>query len=203
MLSTLSATNPRLQKLALQLNYPMQYLGCRDLPPASTEPVLSNTFPHLTDFSLKGLLESPPANALSNFLSSHPNIRSFTCHLSVQGLILPADIFPNLEYFEGSTVLLAAICETSESPRGKLIKVRVWESSGCEVAAGDIVQAFPKLPKLVDLHVGFAVSKKVTPDFLRVLGQSCSGLKTLSLRDPDWIGEQVSVTHCPHGVLAM
>lgn len=199
ILSTLSVSNPELRKLTLRLNYPYTAgtSGTRDLPPASTEPLLSNTFPHLTEFSLNGFLEPPPPGTLSTFLSSHPKLRSLTCYLSVQGLILPSTsglVLPNLEYFEGSALLLAAICEVSESPREKLTKVRVVGISSDEDVTMHMLQAIPKLSKLVDLHVRFVRGENVTWRFMKVLGESCPDLKKLSLQNPEWIGEQVSIT---------
>lgn len=193
MLSSLSESNPHLQKLALQLNYPMNYLGARDLAPAPTEPLLSNTFPYLTDFSLKGLLEPPRPDILSTFLSSHPHLRSLTCYISTRGLTLPDGLFPELECFEGDALLLAAICDTLKTPHNKLARVKIRESHGTEAVTTQMVQFLPKLTKLVDLYVGFGYSEKVTPQFMRILGESCLELKTLSLRDPVWFGERVSI----------
>lgn len=192
MLSTLSSSNPKLQKLALKLNYSTQFRGWKDLPPAPTELLLSSTFPHLTEFSLKGFLEPPPPTILSTFLASHPKLRSLTCHLSVKIPVLRPGLFPNLKYFEGSALVLAAICEVSESPRNKLTKVRV-DAQNDEAMMIHMLQAFPKLPNLVDLHLRFVHTEEATPYFMKVLGESCPGLRKLSLQDPEWVGEQVSV----------
>lgn len=192
MLSTLASHNPKLRKLDLTLNSQPKGLVRNQPLPAITGPLLSNIFPHLVEFRLTGLLEAPDPATLSAFLVSHPNLRSLTCSLPVKNLDLPENAFPLLEDFEGDLLLLVAICKSSPLPRDKITRVKISRVLYRRAVLAQIVPVFPLLPKLADLFVQFSHSENVTPEFFTVLGHSCPDLKLMSLRDPGWVGEQVS-----------
>lgn len=116
-LAEVSKLNPHLRSLSLRLNYPMDYMGCRELKPAPSDPLLRNVFPRLVHFSLKGLLDLPEKQTLYSFASAHTSLRSFTCYAYDKTLSLPADVFPKLEYLEGSVDLLVAVCDASSTLR--------------------------------------------------------------------------------------
>lgn len=167
----------------------MEYMGSRDLGPAAINPLLSNTFPHLMHFSLKGLLEVPGKSEFYAFAESHPRLLSFTFHSWGESLILPKDAFLNLEYLEGPADLIAAICDTSDAPRLSLVEICGVDSWRGDRAEAYATRVFPKLPNLREAFVHH--EQNVTPEWLQSFGESCPKLVNLQIHDPKWVGSIV------------
>lgn len=177
-MADLSEAHPRLRSLSLDLN-----------DRTTINPLLSNIFPSLVHFSLKGRLEIPDQTILYSFVASHSLLRSFTYCAWDETLSLPDEAFPNLEYLEGPADLLAAVCDASAARRSSLVEIYEVNSGRNDKSEVYAARVFPKLPNLIEATINHR--KDVTPEWLQSFGELCPKLVTLSIHDPRWVGSIV------------